>query len=66
MSVSSGKTYCSMFAYQKYGKGRLLILSPANMVEEPKETCKELELTNYDIMCVIYVYLGKNRCKMGK
>ena len=26
MSVSSGKTYCSMFAYKKYGKGKLLIL----------------------------------------
>ena len=49
MSVSSGKTYCSMFAYKKYGKGKLLILSPANMVEEWKTTCKELEVTNYDI-----------------
>lgn len=49
MSVSSGKTYCSMFAYKKYGKGRLLILSPANMVEEWKSTCKELNVTDYDI-----------------
>lgn len=49
MSVSSGKTYCSMFAYKKYGKGRLLILSPANMIEEWKSTCKELNVTDYDI-----------------
>lgn len=49
MSVSSGKTYCSMFAYKKYGKGRLLILSPANMVEEWNSTCKELNVTDYDI-----------------
>ena len=49
MSVSSGKTYCSMFAYKKYGKGRLLILSPANMVEEWKSTCKELNVIDYDI-----------------
>ena len=49
MSVSSGKTYCSMFAYKKYCKGRLLILAPANMVEEWKATCKELNVTNYDI-----------------
>ena len=49
MSVSSGKTYCSMFAYKKYNKGRLLILSPANMVEEWKATCKELSVINYDI-----------------
>lgn len=49
MSVSSGKTYCSMFAYKKYGKGRLLILSPANMIEEWKSTCKELNVTDYGI-----------------
>lgn len=49
MSVSSGKTYCSMFAYKKYGKGRLLILAPANMIEEWKNTCDELNVTNYDI-----------------
>lgn len=49
MSVSSGKTYCSMFAYIKYNKGRLLILAPANMVAEWKETCKELNVTDYDI-----------------
>lgn len=49
MSVSSGKTYCSMFAYKKYNKGRLLILAPANMVAEWKETCKELNVTEYDI-----------------
>ena len=59
MSVSSGKTYCSMFAYKKYGKGRLLILSPANMVEEWKETCKELEITNYDIYSYNKVCMAK-------
>ena len=59
MSVSSGKTYCSMFAYKKYGKGKLLILSPANMVEEWKETCKELEITNYDIYSYNKVCMAK-------
>ena len=49
MSVSSGKTYCSMFAYKKYNKGRLLILAPASMVNEWKETCKELGVTDCDI-----------------
>lgn len=49
MSVSSGKTYCSTFAYKKFGKGKLLILCPASMVEEWTNTCKELDITNYDI-----------------
>ena len=59
MSVSSGKTYCSMFAYKKYGKGRLLILSPANMVEEWKSTCKELNVTNYDIYSYNKICMAK-------
>lgn len=59
MSVSSGKTYCSMFAYKKYSKGKLLILSPANMVEEWKETCKELNVTNYDIYSYNKVCMAK-------
>lgn len=49
MSVSSGKTYCSVFAYKKYCTGKLLILAPASMIEEWKATCKELEIDNYDI-----------------
>ena len=59
MSVSSGKTYCSMFAYKKYGKGRLLILSPANMVEEWKSTCKELNVTDYDIYSYNKICMAK-------
>lgn len=59
MSVSSGKTYCSMFAYKKYGKGRLLILSPANMVEEWKSTCKELNVDNYDIYSYNKICMSK-------
>lgn len=59
MSVSSGKTYCSMFAYKKYCTGKLLILSPANMVEEWKETCKELDVTNYDIYSYNKVCMSK-------
>ena len=59
MSVSSGKTYCSMFAYKKYGKGRLLILSPANMIEEWKSTCKELNVTDYDIYSYNKICMAK-------
>jgi superfamily II DNA or RNA helicase len=59
MSVSSGKTYCSMFAYKKYGKGRLLILAPANMIEEWKATCKELNIDNYDIYSYNKVCMNK-------
>ena len=59
MSVSSGKTYCSMFAYKKYGKGKLLILAPANMVEEWKVTCKELNVTDYDIYSYNKVCMAK-------
>ena len=59
MSVSSGKTYCSMFAYKKYGKGRLLILSPANMVEEWKSTCKELNVIDYDIYSYNKICMAK-------
>lgn len=59
MSVSSGKTYCSMFAYKKYCTGKLLILSPASMVEEWKETCKELGVTNYDIYSYNKVCMSK-------
>ena len=59
MSVSSGKTYCSMFAYKKYCTGKLLILSPASMVEEWKETCKELDVTNYDIYSYNKVCMNK-------
>lgn len=59
MSVSSGKTYCSMFAYKKYCTGKLLILSPASMVEEWKETCKELDVTNYDIYSYNKVCMSK-------
>ena len=59
MSVSSGKTYCSMFAYKKYGKGRLLILSPANMVEEWKSTCKESNVTDYDIYSYNKICMAK-------
>lgn len=49
MSVGSGKTYCSTFAYKKYCTGKLLILAPASMIEEWKDTCEELNITNYDI-----------------
>lgn len=59
MSVSSGKTYCSTFAYKLYGKGKLLILSPANMVEEWKSTCEELDITNYDIYSYNKVCMAK-------
>lgn len=59
MSVSSGKTYCSMFAYKKYGTGKLLILTPANMIEEWNAVCDELEITNYDIYSYNKICMAK-------
>lgn len=59
MSVSSGKTYCSMFAYKKYATGKLLILAPASMIEEWKDVCDELDITNYDIYSYNKVCMDK-------